>query len=329
MINKQFDLNKFYAQSAKMSDFLKGKGHDISRTTLLHGLSVMMGEKNWNTLKPKLEKSSLEQNTEESKEILNDKYGINPSIKAINYGNIYFGGEAFESERLIECVESLFNNTNNYPKYNLDDIHDYEIFDKDSLFKDDFSLNDAFDRMNDPTFITKYLKLTDNKNDIKLIENDSLQSFNSFINSAIEKRKLIGDELFFRFSFNLDLNQFKRENVEKLLTVILFQHALSPRNTYSNDFFVLHPLVKVNCRGNRVKISIYSFINADYVKKDSNGHFRLPLFFEESPFIKEDYPNYDPNVRMKTLHAQEGFVPNVSASSLNDRQLCVKILSTN
>ncbi len=329
MINKQFDLNKFYAQSAKMSDFLKGKGHNISRTTLLHGLSVMMGEKNWNTLKPKLQQSLLEQNTDEPKAVLNDKYGINPSIKAINYGHIYFCDEVFESERLIECVESLFNNTNNYPKYNLDDIYDYDIFDKDSLFKDDFSLNDAFDRMNDPTFITKYLKLTDNKNDIKLIENDSLQSFNSFINSAIEKRKLIGDELFFRFSFNLDLNQFKRENVEKLLTVILFQHALSPRNTYSSDFFVLHPLVKVNCRGNRVKISIYSFINADYVEKDSTGHFCLPLFFEKSPFMKEDYPNYDPNVRMKTIHTQEGFVPSVSASSLNNRELCLKILSTN
>lgn len=330
MINKQFDLNKFYAQSAKMSDFLKGKGHNISRTTLLHGLSVMMGEKNWNTLKPKLQQSLLEQNTDEPKAVLNDKYGINPSIKSIDYSYMYFCDQAFEKQKLVECIESLFNNTNDYPKYNLDDIYDYDFFDKELLFKDEFSLNDAIDRMDDPSFIIKYLKLTDNKNDIKLIYNDSIECFNSFINSEIERKKLIGDELFFKFAFNLDLNQFKRENVEKLLTAILIQHAFSPRNTYNSDFFVRHPLVKINCRGNRVKITIYAFINADYSKEDIiSGYFHLPYFFKSSPFRTKEHADYNENKRVKILYNYKDFTPNISLSSLNKRINCHEMFIKN
>lgn len=324
MINKQFDLNKFYSQSAKMSDFLKGKGHNISRTTLLHGLSVMMGEKNWNTLKPKL-KSSVDLIKKENDET----YPVIISEKSLFNETLYFIDDYFPMEKLKECISSMFKKEYSRKEYSLHGINEYIIFDNHSIVKDNFALEDISNNLDNPSFIIKYLTLTDDNNKIMNIYPNHLNDFNSFIDSHILNRKLIGDELFFGFSFQFDLNENKRENKEKLLTAILFQHALSSRNTYSSDFFVLHPLVKVNCRGNRVKISIYSFINADYVEQDSTGHFRLPSFFEKSPFMKESYSDYDPNVRMKTLYPQEGFVPNISVSSLNNRELCLKILTKN
>lgn len=45
MLNKNFNLTSFKSQASKMSDFLNGKGHNIPKTTLYHGLSVMFGEK--------------------------------------------------------------------------------------------------------------------------------------------------------------------------------------------------------------------------------------------------------------------------------------------
>lgn len=324
MINKQFDLNKFYAQSAKMSDFLKGKGHNIPRTTLFHGLSVMMGEKNWNTLKPKLN-SSVDLIKKEN----DDTHPAIISEKSLFNETLYFIDDYFPMEKLKECISSMFKKEYSDKEYSLHGINEYVIFDNHSLFKDDFSLEDISHNLDNPSFIIKYLTLSDSNNKIMNIHANHIGDFNSFIDSHIRGRKLIGDELFFAFSFQFDLNENKRENKEKLLTAILFQHALSPRNTYSSDFFVLHPLVKVNCRGNRVKISIYSFINADYVEQDSTGHFHLPLFFEKSPFMKESYSDYDPNVRMKTLYPQEGFMPKISVSSLNNRELCLKVFAKN
>lgn len=357
MINKQFDLNKFYAQSAKMSDFLKGKGHDISRTTLLHGLSVMMGEKNWNTLKPKLDLPLEPKNSKEqllsvsnhgwvkNKDLSLGDFVTMPNGEATEVVGIYPQGKApvndtwdkddiiifneiFNKNMLIQCVESLFKYPESYPRYNIDDIYEYKLFNEYRIYEN-LSIEDALLKLDDPSFLIKYLKLTDDYNDISKVHGDSLFNFNAFINGEVEKRTLIGDELFFKFSFHFDLNNSKKSNAEKLLTAILYQHALSPRNTYSKNFFVRHPLVKVNCRGNRIKLSIYSFINSDYAEQYNNGNFRLPSFFNASPFVNNDSAEHDPRFIMKTLHEQEGFIPTISLSSLNYRDVCYDMFIKN
>lgn len=325
MINKQFDLNKFYAQSAKISDFLKGKGYAIPKITLLNGLSVMMGEKNWNTLRAKLDTSYIEPIISQEQQL---SVSETSDIGNWDKDNIIIFNETFNKNKLIQCVESLFKYPESYPRYNIDDIYEYKLFDEYRIFEN-LSIEDALLKLDDPSFLIKYLKLTDDHNDISKVYRDSLFNFNLFIDGEIERRSLIGDELFFKFSFHFDLNNSKKSNAEKLLTAILFQHALSPRNTYSKNFFVRHPLVKVNCRGNRIKLSIYSFINSDYAEQYINGNFRLPSFFNVSPFVNDDSAEYDPRFRMKTLHEQEGFIPTISLSSLNYREVCYDMFIKN
>lgn len=59
MINKEFNLDKFKKQSAKVSGFLSEKGHAIPKSTILHALSIFLEEKNWNTLSAKLEEPKI------------------------------------------------------------------------------------------------------------------------------------------------------------------------------------------------------------------------------------------------------------------------------
>ena len=150
MINKQFDLNKFYSQSAKMSDFLKGKGHNISRTTLLHGLSVMMGEKNWNTLKPKL-KSSVDLIKKENDET----YPVIISEKSLFNETLYFIDDYFPMEKLKECISSMFKKEYSRKEYSLHGINEYIIFDNHSIVKDNFALEDSSNNLANPSFIIK------------------------------------------------------------------------------------------------------------------------------------------------------------------------------
>lgn len=327
MINKQFDLNKFYSQSAKMSDFLKGKGHNISRTTLLHGLSVMMGEKNWNTLQSKLVSSHAEPLIPQEKLLTASE--VSSSI-SWDEENIVIFNDKFEQRYLISCIESLFNKTMVHKQYKLNNIHNYKLFEESSLLH---SLSDAFQELNNPSFLIKHLRLTDfYNNDILKIHADYFESFNSFINGEIHSRNLIGDELFFKFSFYFDLNTFEKENIEKLLTAILFQHALSPNNTYSHDFFVRHPLVRVNCRGKRVKVSIFAFINMDYSEEMDGGFFKLPSFFENRAFMPEGYNSreFDPTIKINTLYYNPNrFTPDINMTSLNNRELCHKMFIKN
>lgn len=327
MINKQFDLNKFYSQSAKMSDFLKGKGHNISRTTLLHGLSVMMGEKNWNTLKPKLDLPPEQKNLKEQLLSVSNT----PDNGNWDKDDIIIFNEIFNKNNLIQCVESLFKYPESYPRYNIDEIYEYKLFDVYRIYEN-LSIEDALLKLDDPSFLIKYLKLTDDYNDISKVHGDSLFNFNAFINGEIERRNLIGDELFFKFSFHFDLNNSKKENARKFLTTILFQHALSPRNTYSENFFVRHPLVRVNCRGKRVKVSIFAFINMDYSEEMEGGFFQLPSFFENRAFMPEGYNSraFDPTIKINTLYyIPNRFTPDINMTSLNNRDLCYKMFIKN
>lgn len=59
-INKEYTLQTFKASASNTSQFLESKGYKVPQTTLLHALSVFVGEKNWNTLQALL-KNKVEQ----------------------------------------------------------------------------------------------------------------------------------------------------------------------------------------------------------------------------------------------------------------------------
>ena len=62
MNNINLTLEQFKQRSAKTSRYLKDKGFDIPKSTLSQSLSLMFGEKNWNTLQAKLKKESAKTN---------------------------------------------------------------------------------------------------------------------------------------------------------------------------------------------------------------------------------------------------------------------------
>lgn len=75
MINKEFNLDKFKKQSAKVSGFLNEKGHTIPKSTIMHALSIFLEEKNWNTLSAKFEEEKKNEALEEKKwNTLSDKF---------------------------------------------------------------------------------------------------------------------------------------------------------------------------------------------------------------------------------------------------------------
>lgn len=136
-INKEYTLQTFKASVSNTSQFLEGKGYKIPQTTLLHALSVFVGEKNWNTLQPLL-KNKPEKQTQSDNNIPKD---VN---KIIN--------------ELLDNVERD-NDTKNKELLNQIEIYD-QIIDKPERQKNDEKVSatlsfikNRLDLINDEFFI--------------------------------------------------------------------------------------------------------------------------------------------------------------------------------
>lgn len=71
-MNKNFTLQSFKSAVSNASDYLKGKGLEVSHSTMLNVFSVFLGSKNWNTLQAELK----EKNIKSDNDIYNLKAGI-------------------------------------------------------------------------------------------------------------------------------------------------------------------------------------------------------------------------------------------------------------
>lgn len=57
-MNKNFTLQSFKSAVSNASDYLKGKGLEVSHSTMLNVFSVFLGSKNWNTLQAELKEKN-------------------------------------------------------------------------------------------------------------------------------------------------------------------------------------------------------------------------------------------------------------------------------
>lgn len=57
-MNKKFTLQSFKSAVSNASDYLKGKGLEVSHSTMLNVFSVFLGSKNWNTLQAELKEKN-------------------------------------------------------------------------------------------------------------------------------------------------------------------------------------------------------------------------------------------------------------------------------
>lgn len=305
MISKEFDLNKFKAQSSKVSDFLKGKGHDIPKSTLHHALSVMMGERNWNTLESKLKPQNK---LEES------------SSNIFNADNFIFLSTIFKRTDAIKCIQCLFSEPEKYKYFDVNHIYNFSLFSQsmpEYVFTSPLLLAKNFEIKDD----------TSSKNLFNLPEH----RFINVIEKSIIDRDLIGDEIFFKFSYVFNFTDSLKNNVSKILNSILLQCAFSPKNNDYQDCFVHEPLIKINSRGSRVKVSIYAFINPDYAYKETSEiNYSLPKFLNKYIY-KFDRNGYEENANqyLMTLFDDETIHPEIAMSSLNERQVCFDIFRKN
>lgn len=165
MINKEFNLDKFKKQSAKVSGFLNEKGHTIPKSTIMHALSIFLEEKNWNTLSAKLKEQKSNDvvvknpNTEmQMLDILNedcililrhiyyeifaehfpikDKYGMNDNFKDIVSTILYPDGMYPPSSKTFptSLQDNIFPNSDFL-------IQDMNLIGDEQILKITFSYN--------------------------------------------------------------------------------------------------------------------------------------------------------------------------------------------
>lgn len=249
MINKQFDLNSFKAQASKMSDFLNGKGHKIPKSTLYQGLAVMMGVPNWNTLQAKLNPNNIKNQNQEAKTPYSDF--------------ISFAGQVFSKREISNILNHIFNESymtdSNREKAfeqlianalgrmmrgrkHIKDITGDDLCEPKTLASD-FFLNDG----------NHFSNITSQKSDLIL----------NFIDQQVAGRRLIGNEIVFNVRYQFDFTDSVYNNAEKVFYSALLTEAFSEKNELYPSVFVKAPIIRINSRGTRVKVSMFCFIDAE------------------------------------------------------------------
>lgn len=141
-MNKEFTLQNFKSASSNASDYLKGKGHDVSRAVMLNMLSVFLGAKNWNTLEAQLSKSNI---VRSDGTIKNELQGLivviskdkDEYIKHIN--NVLLSSIIEQNKKFVRVLhyqsdKEMLINQESYPDcfsgkiWNKDNDDGYEIF---------------------------------------------------------------------------------------------------------------------------------------------------------------------------------------------------------
>jgi len=285
MINKQFDLNSFKAQASKMSDFLNGKGHKIPKSTLYHGLSVMMGEANWNTLHAKLNPKSVKKETQENKPSFSDM--------------ITFAGQTFSKANTFNIIRDFFSDVYINSSFSIDEALDNLISNALSrTMRDNIAIsNITEDALSDPKELASNFYISDGHY-FSNITHQKYEEISAFIDGRIASRLLIGNEFVFSVEYQFDFNQNAYDNASKIFYSALLAEIFSERNELYPSIFVLAPIIRINSRGTRVKISIFSFIDKDIY--NALGKYDSFHYYDS-----EDYPSH-PLIFKKDRFSQQG-----------------------
>lgn len=275
MINKQFDLNSFKAQASKMSDFLNGKGHKIPKSTLYHGLAVMMGDPNWNTLQAKLNPNNVK------KENIDNKGSYSDLIS--------FAGQLFSKQETFNILNGIFNEsymtgsnrdkafeqliTNAFQRMMRNRIHINNLTKKDLC---------------DPKILTSCFSLEDDSH-FSIITSEKAESILELIGEHVRGRRLIGNEMILNVRYQFDFTNNIYNNAGKIFYSALLAEVFSDNNELYPSIFVKAPMIRINSRGTRVKVSIFAFADVEFYNYLGFQHYveseeKQPIF-KEGRFI--------------------------------------------
>lgn len=275
MINKQFDLNSFKAQASKMSDFLNGKGHKIPKSTLYHGLAVMMGDPNWNTLQAKLNPNNIKKESRENKSSYSDL--------------ISFAGQIFSKKETFNILNGIFNESymtgsNRNKAFEQLITNALQRMTKDRVCIQELSNKDLYD----PESLASLFCLDDG-NYFSTITYEKSELILNFIEQSVRGRRLIGNEMILKVRYQFDFNDNIHDNAGKIFYSSLLAETFSNKNELYPSIFAKEPMIRINSRGTRVKVSIFAFADVDFYNALGCCHYvggeEKPPVFKEGRFI--------------------------------------------
>lgn len=275
MINKQFDLNSFKAQASKMSDFLNGKGHKIPKSTLYHGLAVMMGDPNWNTLHAKLNPNNVKKENMDNKGSYSDLISFTEQFfskqETFNIFNGIFNESYMTSSNRDKAFEQLIDNA--FQRMMRDRINIKDLTKKDLC---------------DPKILTSRFCLDDDSY-FSTITYEKAESILDVIEQHVRGRRLIGNEMILNVRYQFDFTDNIYNNAGKIFYSALLAEAFSDNNELYPSIFVKAPMIRINSRGTRVKVSIFAFADVEFYNSLGSQHYvggeEKPPVFKEGRFI--------------------------------------------
>jgi hypothetical protein len=165
MNNINLTLEQFKQRSAKTSRYLKDKGFDIPKSTLSQSLSLMFGEKNWNTLQAKLKKESAKTNKNISDESITTT--TEKEIKAFYlkifkpyFSIIDYDLFNIEIKKIAQLMENKFILSEYFHKLCISNPsfpNNFDLLGDEDVIK--FSFNSKLDKKQESDFFTKILLL--------------------------------------------------------------------------------------------------------------------------------------------------------------------------
>lgn len=267
MINKQFDLNSFKAQASKMSDFLNGKGHKIPKSTLYHGLAVMMGDPNWNTLQAKLNPNNIKKENQKAKGSYSDL--------------ISFAGQLFSRKETLNILTSIFNEcymTNSNRNKAFEQLINNAL--GRMMQGNHYIKNMTGNELCQPKNLASHFFLDDGGY-FSNISSEKSETILPVIEQHVRGRRLIGNEIVFNVRYQFDFTDTVYDNAEKIFYSALLAETFSESNELYPSVFVKTPMIRINSRGTRVKVSIFSFIDAE--NYDTLGSYLPFPYYFSSP----------------------------------------------
>lgn len=274
MISKNYDLKSFKNKAAQTSDFLKSKGHDIPKTTLLHSLSLFMGEKNWNTMQAALKKENIMDSDKKSPVDLNATtvQGVLGGASSIskNSAHIY---KFLQQEYSLATLKELANQLGF--SYTDDKDLAFCIPHLDSISE---KISNIEGEMNFKKFVLSFSDYSPEVlsiyNDKQLICTDVKNPYDYFLNSLVQKYQMIGDEFIIENNFVFHSSDNQHSSIFFFSVALILFSGLNK----TTPGFLKHVILKIRARDDKMNITIYSFTDQGDVIQSK--HYKYVSFSE-------------------------------------------------
>lgn len=280
MISKNYDLKSFKNKAAQTSDFLKSKGYDIPKTTLLHSLSLFMGEKNWNTMQATLKKENIKDS---------DK----PSTVDLNVTTVqgFLGGASSISKDSSHIYKFL---QHDYSLATLKQLANQLGFsytdDKDLAFCLPHldSISKKIENIEGEIYFKQFIlsfsdcapEALSIHNDKQIMYTDVKNPYDYFLNGLVHKYQMIGDEFIIENNFVFHSSDNQHSSIFFFSVAIILFSGLNK----TTPGFLNHILLKIRARDDKMNITIYSFTDQGDVIKSKH--------YEYAPFSEPEIVNF-------------------------------------